>query len=379
MRKNGLGSLFAMLFATNVAFYAGCSDGNPSASGGTGGDDESQTVAGHAGAGGLTNANAGGRSGGNAGTQAQGGATQSVGGATQAQGGATQSVGGATQAQGGATQSVGGATQAQGGATQSVGGATQAQGGATQSVGGTGQGGSSNGVGGASGTSTEPCVGEESGGVCIALAPLTLVQSAKRTAGTAAPTDVVKLSADSKSGSLLVLGVGVIWNAAAQTITVPSGFTLVERRDNTSGTAQETAALYIAEGAQSLAASTGVTVTVADSSARQYLVLAEYAGLLATNALDQKASQAGSSMLSTGTTAMTTMSNELWLAIVASRGGNAHQNPTNGFAFVQQMTTGAGAFSLIARQATERGLATSGVTGSGDYASVVATFRRAPL
>jgi hypothetical protein len=189
----------------------------------------------------------------------------------------------------------------------------------------------------------------------------------------------VKLSADSKSGSLLVLGVGVIWNAAAQTITVPPGFTLIERRDNSTTTAHETAALYVSENALALAAATGVTVTVADSQARQYLVLAEYAGLLSSGALDQKASQAGTGEHSTGTTAITTMDNELWLAITASRGGFAHTAPTNGFAFVQQMTTGAGAFSLTTRQVTERGTATTSVTGSGDYAAVVATFRRSQL
>lgn len=214
---------------------------------------------------------------------------------------------------------------------------------------------------------------------CVALRCSCVVQSAKRTKGSAAPTDVVNLGADTVRGDLLVLGVGVIWDAAAQAITVPAGFTLVERRDNSTTTANETAALYVSENAEVLAAATGVTVTVADSQARQYLVVAEYAGLRASGALDQKASQAGTGASSTGTTAITTMDNELWVAITASRAGIAHLDPTNGFAFVQQLSTGAGTFSFRARQVTERAMATSSLTSSGDYAAVVATFRRGLL
>jgi hypothetical protein len=59
-----------------------------------------------------------------------------------------------------------------------------------------------------------------------------------------------------------------------------------------------------------------------------------------------------------------------------SRGGAGHSDPTGDFAFVETFATGAGSFSYAERLVTQRGLATTSVTGSGDYASVIATLRR---
>jgi len=201
-------------------------------------------------------------------------------------------------------------------------------------------------------------------------------QSAKQTAGKASASDVVKLAADSHAGNLLLLSVGVVWSAASTTITVPPAFTLVERRDNSVGAAHESAALYLAEGAASLPAATGVTVSVGEANARLYLGLAEYSGFRESGVLDQVASSSGTGTPSTGSTAQTTADDELWFMLVISRGGGGHTDPSNGFTFLQTVATGAGTFSFSDQLVTTRGMASSGVTGSGDYAAIMATLRR---
>jgi hypothetical protein len=248
-------------------------------------------------------------------------------------------------------------------------------------AGASGEGGAASGEAGASsgeagaGGAPEICLGELANGVCGAA--FARVQSAKRTAGTAAVSDVVKLAADSVSGNLLVLSVGVVWSGTNTTITVPSAFTLLHRRDNTVGTTQhESAALYLAEGAASLPAATGVTVAVGGADARLYLSLAEYAGFRSIGVADQVASEAGNGAASSGTTPQTTADDELWVMVVMSRGGGGHSLPTNGFTLLQTMATGAGTFSFSDQLVTTRGAATSGLTSSGDYAAIVATLRR---
>jgi hypothetical protein len=187
---------------------------------------------------------------------------------------------------------------------------------------------------------------------------------------------VVKLSTDSQAGNLLVLSVGVVWSGTNTTITVPPAFTLLHRRDNTVGTAHESAALYLAEGAAPLPAATGVTVSLGEANARLYLALAEYAGFRPSGVFDQVASEAGSGAASTGTTPQTTANDELWVAVIMSRGGGGHTSPSNGFTFLQTVATGAGTFSFADQLISTRGAATSGVTSSGDYAAIVATLRR---
>jgi hypothetical protein len=203
------------------------------------------------------------------------------------------------------------------------------------------------------------------------------VQGATRTAGTAATTDTVKLGAATAAGNTLLLGVGVVWNGVAQTITVPDGFTLIERKDNVTGAgSHESAALYLAQSAPVLAAAMGVTATVADAQARLFLLLVEYAGLRASGVVDRVSSAAGSGAPMTGTTAATTANAELWVALTMSRGGGGHSAPTDGFTMTEEKKTGAGSFSLLEKLVEARGPATTSLTGSGDYASVLATLKR---
>jgi hypothetical protein len=242
---------------------------------------------------------------------------------------------------------------------------------ASGGAGGTQQGDSA----GSGGEAATPCTGELVGGECVA--PFSRVQGATRTAGTAATTDTVKVVADTTAGNTLLLGVGLVWNGVAQTITVPDGFTLIERKDNTTGTTtHESAALYIAESAPVLPAATGVTVTVADAQARLFLLLVEYAGLRASGVVDRISSAAGSGAPTTGTTAATTANAELWVALTMSRGGGGHSAPTDGFTMTDEKTTGAGTFSLLEKLVDVSGPATASLTGSGDYASVLATLKR---
>jgi len=357
----------AAALTLSAALYTACGDDDDDGSPGTGG--AVGTDAGAAGAG--LNGQAGTESsgGGVEGVAGAGGVGASTGGAIPSDGGSSQGPGGAPQNTGGEIQSAGGRSQSSGGAA-SEGGATQSNGGAPQSDGGVAS------VAGAGGAGS--CEGELIAGECVVLPPVVRVQTAKRTAGTGVASDVVKFAADTQAGNFLMLSVGVVWTGTVQTITVPTGFTLVEQRNNTVGTSQhETAALYIAQSAPVLPAATGVTVSLGGAAdARLYLILAEYAGLQSSGALDQKASSSGTSDPTPGTTPTTTADHELWVVVNLSRGGVAHTNPTEGFAFVETSMSGAGSFSVLQRIVTERGAATANVSGSGDFASIIATFRR---
>ena len=123
-------------------------------------------------------------------------------------------------------------------------------------------------------------------------------------------------------------------------------------------------------------AASGVTVTLGATDARLYLALAEYAGFRASGVLDQVAFQVGSGAVSTGSTPQTTAADELWVAVVMSRGGGGHTAPSNGFTSLQSVATGAGTFSFLDQLVSTRGTATAGLTSSGDYAAIVATLRR---
>ena len=92
--------------------------------------------------------------------------------------------------------------------------------------------------------------------------------------------------------------------------------------------------------------------------------------------LDRVASYSSSGAPTSGTTLATTADNELWLVVTMSRGGGGHTDPTDGFTIAESLMTGAGSFSLLERVVTESGPASAGLSGSGDYASVIATLRR---
>jgi hypothetical protein len=367
MARTGRGSSsrVVVLIAASILLHAACGDDDETESDASGGVAGSGAGNGKtSGTSGVAGQSQGGARGGSTGTPDAGISGQSRGGTAQTEGGSGPTEGGTTQTEGGSSPTEGGTTQTEGGSSPTEGGTTQTEGGTPSAA-------------GAGGGIGEPCEGEVVDGECISLAPFQRVQSAKRTAGTAATSDVVTLAANTRNGNLLVLGVGVVWSTTVNTVTVPAGFTLVEQRNNTTGpSAHETAALYLWESAPALPAATGATVSVGDSQARLYLVLTEYAGLRATGALDQKASQAGTGTPSPGTTAQTSMANELWLMLAVSRGGSGHSAPSNGFALVQTLATGAGSFSFSERLVTERGMATSSVVASGDYAAIIATLRR---
>lgn len=321
-------SRLAVVVASGVLLHVACGDDGPAPSG-AGGADDSAAGAGSLGGDGVA------------------GQEANVAGASGGNGSAGSGV-----AQGGEP----GAGQA--GAT------THGEGGATPTAGA-----------GAGGEPTEPCTGEVLDGQCFPL--FELVQSNVSATGSAASSSSVKLSAALGSGSTLLLAVGIIWNGVAKTITVPADFTLVERRDNAVGaSSHESAALYVVESAAVVPALSEVTVAVDDAQSRLFLALAEYSGLRASDVLDKTASQAGSSMASPGTTVQTAFNQELWVVLTMSRGGIDHTAPTENFAFVEATKTGAGSFSLMQKLVSQRGLATTSLTSSGDYASVIATLRR---
>ena len=305
-----------------------------------------------------------------------GGAPAGAGGADDSEAGASSSGGDGTAGQGGSAV---GASGGNGAAPSGAGAGGSAQGGdpAVGHAGETtqGEGGATATAGTGAGGAPEPCAGELLDGQCFA--PFALVQSNSSATGSGASSSSVKLAGALGSGNTVLLAVGIIWNGAAQAITVPAQFTLVERKDNTVGAAShESAALYIAESAAVVPALSDVTVTVPDAQSRLYLGLAEYSGLRESGVVDQKASQSGSSSATPGTTAETDSNQELWVVLTMSRGGVDHTAPTENFAFIEAKKTGAGSFSLMHKLVNQRGPATTTLTSSGDFASVIATLRR---
>jgi hypothetical protein len=296
---------------------------------------------------------------------ASGGAPDSDGGAdTSGESGGAGNEGGTTS-NGSPTGASGEAADAGEPGVETNGGAPGSHGGAPQA-----------GAAGSGGEATLPCAGEVIDGDCFETA-FARVQSATRSAGTGVSGDTVKLLKDTVPGNAIVLSVGVIWNGPSQQITVPAGFTLIERADNTTGvSSHESAALYVAESAPALAAATGATVTVGEADARLYLGLAEYAGLRSSGALDRSASATGNGSPSSGATAQTTSAAQLWVVLTLSRGGGGHSAPTNGFEIIDFKNTGAGSFSMMEKLVQTRGVATASLTASGDYAAVIATLRR---
>jgi hypothetical protein len=319
---------WAAVIAAGVLGQASCSDDDTGPAGGAGGEDDEQAE--QAGASGLS-------AGGGEGGQARASAGSPAGGSETERGGQP----GAGQA---GEPGVGAA-----GATPEGGGA-----------------------GGA--TSEEPCEGEVVAGECLPL--FSLAQSNSFATGSAASSAAVTLPNAVTAGNTLLLGVGVIWNGVAKTITVPAAFSVVERRDNDVGAmSHESVVLYLAANAAAPAQSQ-VTVGVDDPSARIYLAIVEYAGLSASELVDQKVSQSGTSDASPGVTPETSDPNELWVVVTQSRGGIEHKNPTNGFEHVEAKMTGAGSFSFMQKLVSQRAAATTSLTSSGDYASLLVTLRR---
>lgn len=114
------------------------------------------------------------------------------------------------------------------------------------------------------------------------------------------------------------------------------------------------------------------------SGTKEWVVhLLEYSHVLAAP-LDKTATATGTSATaSSGTTATTTLADELWLMVVTSRSTTAQTSPTNGFVQVLQTSTGGDLVAgCYAQQVNTTGAANGSVTvANSQWQGGVATYK----
>jgi hypothetical protein len=182
----------------------------------------------------------------------------------------------------------------------------------------------------------------------------------------------VAFDAATQTGSLLVLAIGVNWQADAGAIQVSKDWKRIVTSTDSFFSATSSV-LYAFEGAPAQVAHDPVRVSVQSGMDRIFLTLAEYGGVRPGGALDQTARGVDGQ---SGYTPTTAQPEELWLALFTSR--DAMQGPpTDGFAPVSTQSTVDGAMTFAERF--------SGAVGSAgakfpvalwESAGVTATFRR---
>jgi hypothetical protein len=157
---------------------------------------------------------------------------------------------------------------------------------------------------------------------------------------------------------------------------------------NTNATSGSTTEIWIGSN---IIAGAGTVATInfpAATTLRAAAVIAEYSGLLAVSPLDKTAGSSGNNTTaSTGTTAATTQTNELWIGGIGLRDSTyTLGTPTNAFAQVTSANststttnTNAKAYFLEKIVATTATAGTSGTITSSRWSGAIATFKAASL
>jgi hypothetical protein len=191
----------------------------------------------------------------------------------------------------------------------------------------------------------------------------------------------VTLDTPATTNNLLVTGVAI--DKASGTISVPSGFTLVQKGEG-----------GISSGAMAYKIATGGETTISWSwTAHEEgsVWIGEYAGLVPTDVLDVSSENEAylsivTNTISTGTTPTTTQAYELAITLFASDSGNAVGNTrtwSNGFSTVAEITDTSGSpFANVGSKILDStGAVESTLTHNGNDESyaMIATFKAAPL
>jgi uncharacterized repeat protein (TIGR02543 family) len=181
---------------------------------------------------------------------------------------------------------------------------------------------------------------------------------------------------------LLITGVAIDKNSG--TITIPSGFTLIQKGEG-----------GIASGAMAYKIATGGETTISWSwtvNQEGSVWIGEYSGLVPTDVLDVSAENeaylsTATNTISTGTTPSTTQANELAIVLFASDSNNSVGNTrtwTNGFITLKEITditySGGPFLNVASKTLTAIGTVESTLTHNGNDESyaMVATFKALP-
>ena len=111
-----------------------------------------------------------------------------------------------------------------------------------------------------------------------------------------------------------------------------------------------------------------MTVNLSGSPTNSSIIVAEYSGLANVDILDQTASATGfTSPASTGTTAVTSQTHELWVGGLTVQNNSAFGAPTNTFTEVAESGATAGNTSFVEKVVTSTGTAGATSTYSGFF------------
>jgi hypothetical protein len=212
--------------------------------------------------------------------------------------------------------------------------------------------------------------------------PITLVQ--QKTYATPYNSPIygisVTLNTPATANNLLITCVAI--DKASGTITIPSGFTLVQKGEG-----------GISSGAMAYKIATGGETTISWSwtlNEEGSVWIGEYSGLTTTNVLDVSAENEAylsiaTNTISTGTTPTTTQANELAIALFAADSGvsvGTTRTWTNGFTTLAEITDTSGSpfLNVANKTLTAIGTVQSTLTHNGNDESyaMVATFKAAP-
>ena len=187
----------------------------------------------------------------------------------------------------------------------------------------------------------------------------------------------VTLGSPATTNNLLVTGVAV--DKASGTITVPAGFTLVQKGEG-----------GISSGAMAYKIATGGETTISWSwtaNEEGSVWIGEYTGLMITDVLDVSAENEAylstqTNTISTGTTPSTTQADELAIALFASDSGNSvgdTRSWTNGFTTLAEETDTSGSpfINIASKILDTTGTVESTLTHNGNDESyaMIATFK----
>ena len=235
-------------------------------------------------------------------------------------------------------------------------------------------------------TGSAELVGKDVGSQAILVDYVTpvRVRSATGSTGTSSKTTFsVTLSAGPVAGNTLVAVIstrGTSDNRVSSIAQTGANWTRAAQATNAGGTTIE---IWIAPN---VAAGTGTAITITQASLRSAAVVVEYSGVLAASPLDRTNGATGSSTAAvTGTTAITTQANELWLGGIGIADGRRTLDAPYGNAFAvaasaQSGTTNSDAMSYaLEKMVNATGSASSSgtVSSSDAWSGVIATFKAA--
>jgi hypothetical protein len=193
----------------------------------------------------------------------------------------------------------------------------------------------------------------------------------------------VSLDSAATAGNLLVSGVAI--DKASGTITIPSGFTLVEKGEG-----------GVSSGAMAYKVATGGETTISWSWTENQegsVWVGGYSGLVTSDVLDVSAENESfmadgdtTNSISTGTTAATGQADELAVALFASDSGNSvgtSRSWSNGFSIIDEVTTTSGSpfLNVASKTLDVIGVVESTLShdGSDESYAMVATFKASTL